>query len=282
MKKWKTFPNKILVNSIATQIESILEKQSKASIQIQTLGTFQVWRDQDLVPSKDWGRDVTYQLFQFFITNRHRNGLHKEQIIDQVWGDNESKSGQQNFKVALHGINKVLEPNRPSRTEPKFITRQGLTYQLELTDIWIDVESLDQLVTLGNRVFLEDRKLAQKAFYEAVNLYNGAYLPNRLYEDWSTEERERIQLLTLGALINLSESLIMENPLESVRLAQQALQIDPTWEDAYRIQMEAYIEKGNRPMAIKTYQQCEKILDSEFGLEPLPETKALLKRIQNQ
>ena len=242
--------------SIETQIEAILEKQSTAAIRIQTLGAFQVWRDQKIVPSKDWGRDTTSQLFQFFITNRHRHGLHKEQIIDQIWGENDSKSGQQNFKVALHGVNKVLEPNRASRTEPKYITRQGLTYRLDMKDIWIDVEALDQLVRIGNRAILEDRKLAQKAFYEAVNLYQGTYLPNRLYEDWSSEERERIQLLTLGAMISLSESLVEENPLEAVRLAQQALLIDSTWEDAYRIQMEAYLEKGNRPMAIKTYQQC--------------------------
>ncbi len=33
-------------------------------------------------------------------------------------------------------------------------------------------------------------------------------------------------------------------------------------------------------MAIKTYKQCEKILDQEFGIQPLPETKSLLKKIQ--
>ena len=63
-------------------------------------------------------------------------------------------------------------------------------------------------------------------------------------------------------------------------MAQQALQLDATWEDAYRIQMQAYLQKGNRPMAIKTYQQCEKILEKEFGIEPLPETQQLLKKIK--
>ena len=51
-------------------------------------------------------------------------------------------------------------------------------------------------------------------------------------------------------------------------------------QSTYRIQMEAYLEKGNRPMAIKTYQTCEKILEEEFGIEPLPETQLLLRKIK--
>ncbi len=267
--------------SITSNIAKIIEKKSTTNLRIQTLGVFQIWREGKLVPSKEWGREVCIQLFQFLATNRHRHGLHKEQIIDHIWNGVDLKTGQQNFKVALHGVNKVLEPNRKSRTESKYITRQGLTYRLNLDDIWLDVEAMDQFVTIGNQNIADKPELAKEAYYEVVNLYQGTFLPNRLYEDWSTEERERIQLLALNALISLSELLVKENPIESIRLAQKILQIDHAWEDAYRIQMEAYIEKGNRPMAIKTFQQCEKVLEEEFGIEPLPETKLLFKKIKN-
>ncbi|MEM9718685.1 MAG: bacterial transcriptional activator domain-containing protein [Bacteroidota bacterium] len=264
------------------QIELLLAKKNNATLRVQTLGSFQVWRSSTQVNTKEWGRDVSVQLFQFFITNRHRHGLHKEQIIDRIWAELGAKAGQQNFKVALHGVSKVLEPQRKSRTESKYIIRQGPTYHLDFTDIWLDVEALDQLIALGNQTLTDQPKLAQRAYREATELYKGAYLPARLYEDWSSEERERIQLLTLGALISLSELLITQNPMESVRLTQQALQIDVTWEDAYRIQMEAYLEKGNRPMAIKTYRQCEEILDREFGVEPLPETIQIYRKIKGK
>jgi DNA-binding SARP family transcriptional activator len=269
------------VTSIESRISAILDKKATASLHVQTLGVFQLWRDGKAVPQKEWGREVSLQLFQFLITNRHRHGLHKEQIIDRIWDESDSKAGQQNFKVALHGINKVLEPNRQSRTDAKYIIRQGLTYQLKLDEVWIDVEAMDQFVAIGNQHIADHPKLAQKAYYEVVNLYEGTFLPNRLYEDWSAEERERIQLLVLNALISLSELLVKENPIECIRLAQQILQIDHAWEDAYRIQMEAYLEKGNRPMALKTYQQCKKVLDEEFGIGPLPETKRLFEKIKD-
>ncbi len=267
------------MRSIEEQIQALLDKHAQAAIKVQTLGNFQVWRGEEAVMAKDWGRDITLQLFQFFVTARHRRGLHKEQIIDRIWEEVDSKAGQQHFKVALHGLNKALEPERKSRSEAKYILRQGLTYQLHLDLLWIDVDALETFIALGNQALPDHPELAIQAYREALDLHHGVYLPNRLYEDWSSDERERIQVLTLGATISLGELLLRENPLESVRLAQQALLIDKAWEDAYRIQMEAYFLKGNRPMAIKTYQQCQKVLDEEFGIAPLPETKRLYQRI---
>lgn len=258
------------------QIAELLDKRKNASIRVQTLGSFQVWRDGNKITSKEWGRDKTIQLFQFFVTARHRHGLHKEQIMDRIWED----GSDQNFKVALHGVNKALEPNRPSRTEPRFVLRQGVTYQLNLKEFWIDADALENFIAFGNQALMEDKEVAIKAYQAAIDLYEGSFLPNRLYEDWSSEQREHLQILALNAMITLGELLLEKNPLESIRLAQKALLIDSAWEDAYRIQMEAYFLKGNRPMAIKTYKACEKVLDEEFGIDPLPETQQLLKRIR--
>lgn len=241
------------------------------------MGNFQVWRAGIPIANKEWGRDKTIQLFQFFLTARHRHALHKEQIVNRLWEDIDN--GDQTFKVALHGVNKVLEPNRKSRTDPQYMLRQGITYQLNLKDIWVDVVAVEQLIKIGNDAIIDHPKQAIDAYQKAVTLYEGAFLPNRLYEDWSSAERERIQLLVLNTTVALGELLIEENPIESIRLAQQALLIDSTWEDAYRLQMEAYLKKGNRPMSIKTYQQCEAVLAKEFGISPLPETKALMKKI---
>ncbi len=268
--------------SFASQIEQLTSAEKMAAIRVQTLGTFQVWREEELISTKEWGRDKTIQLFQFFVTARHRHALHKEKIIDRIWEDVEGKSADQTFKVALHGVNKALEPNRKSRTEARFIKRQGITYQLNQKEVWIDVNALEDYIKIGNLAHLDEPKIAIQAYQKALTLYEGMYLPNRLYEDWSSEERERIQVLTLGALITLGELIVEENPMESIRLSQQALLIDHSWEDAYRLQMQAYLQKGNRPMAIKTYQQCQKVLDEEFGIAPLPETKQLFRQIQQR
>lgn len=258
------------------KLQELQSFEENAPIRIQTLGQFYLWRKQTKVEAKEWSRDKTVQLFQYLISNRHRNALHKEKIMDELWED----WNDRDFKVALHGINKVLEPERPSRTEPIYIVRQGVSYQIDLEKVWIDVDAIEKYIIIGNETLSEDKAIAKKSYQLAIDLYKGMFLPNRVFEDWSSQEREKIQILILGAYITLAEMLVEENPTESIRLTQNALGIDATWEDAYRIQMRAYIIKGNRPQAIKTYMKCEVILEEEYGISPLPETKKLLRQIE--
>ncbi len=262
------------------RMAAIAEKQQTASLVIKTFGVFSASVDGTIVNSKSWGRDKTLQLFQFFITARSRSGLHKEKIIDRLWEDSEKDEGARNFKVALHGINKALEPDRQPRTEAKFIIRQGISYHLNQEATWIDAQAIEEYIAIANECRSSDPDLSIKAFRSAVELHQGSYLPNRVYEDWSSEERERLQVLILSAYISLSELMLDEQPLETVRLAQKAIAIDNTWEDAYQLQMKAYLSQGNRPAAIKTYHQCVKVLDKEFGLDPLPETQQIFDSIR--
>lgn len=260
------------------RLKEILIKQDRSKIHVYTLGRFEVIRSGETLSSKSWGRDKTLQLFQFLISHRSRHAMHKEQIMDRLWED----ANDRDFKVAMHGINKALEPDRPARTDPTYIIRQGLTYQLNLNAVWLDVEIIDSLIILANEAYHTDQNIAIQAYRKAQEYDKGAYLPNRMYEDWSSEERERIQVLILGAYISLAELTLDRLPMESIRLTQKALQIDPCWEDAYRIQMKAYISNGNRPQALKTYQTCQDILDREYGIDPLPATQNLLKEISGK
>ncbi len=258
-------------------------RDKDSQLQVYTLGQFRVDRPNGkTIKSKEWGRDKTTELFQYLITTRHQRASHKEQIISRLWPESDQKSGDRDFKVAMHGINKVIEPDKSSRSEAKYIIRQGLTYQLASEELWIDSDELEIYIAEGNQQLISDPENAKEQLYKAVNLHKGNYLPNRLFADWCAEERERLQVITLAAYISLAELNLEDNPAESIRLSQQALLIDDTWEDAYRIQMEAYALKGNRPLAIKTYQKCEKVLKKEFGIEPLPITKNLLESIRSK
>jgi DNA-binding SARP family transcriptional activator len=260
-------------------IDEINRQKDRASVNILTFGTFEVYLHGIKIPNKEWKRDKSVQLLQFMLMARNRKALHKEQIIDRLW---EGEIDDQGFKVALHGINKVLEPNRKSHSETAFIERIGLTYKINTEDIWIDTVAFEAFIALGNKNIQNQPEIAISALREALSLHNGQFLPDRIYEDWTSDERERLQLAYLNAGITLAELLIKSNPSESIRICQEVLLVDETWEDAYRIQMEAFYSRGNRPMAIRTYQVCEKVLAEEMGLKPLPETRRLYEKIKSE
>lgn len=214
---------------------------------------------------------------------RHAPRLHKEQIIETLWPDRDPDEGDRDFKVALHTLHKVLEPTRPPRTDPRFVQRYDLTYGLNPDGcVVVDSDIFEQLVAAGNAALPNDVELATRLYEEARDLYQGDYLPERRYEDWSSPERERLQVLALGMLTSLATLLVNQNPLESLRLTQHVLAMEPVWEEAYRIQMKAYMAQGNRPLALKAYQQCVETLQAELGIPPLPETQALHEQIRTQ
>lgn len=260
-----------------------LQAKSEAPLRIQTLGGFHVWHNGLKLGPAAWGREKALHLFQLFVTMRQSGThLHKEQIIDRLWPEADLEGGDRDFKVALHTINKTLEPERKPRAEPHFIHRYGLTYGLNLEGVWIDADEFERLIAVGNQAKPSDEQTAIACYQQALALYKGDYLPERRYEDWSSAERERLQVLALGVMTTLANLMLSQSPLESIRLTQRVLRIDPIWEDAYRIQMQAYASQGNRPLAIRTYQQCVAALADELGLDPLPETLQLYQQIKGK
>jgi two-component SAPR family response regulator len=253
----------------------------RAALRVQTLGGFRIWCEGEEIPVTAWGREKAIHLFQFFVTMR-RQFVHKEQIIDRLWPDMDIERGDRDFKVALNAINKALEPERGAREEARFTRRYGLAYGLDFDHVWLDADAFEQLVAAGNQAVgtaVQDPTEAIDCYSLAVTLYNGDYLPERRYEDWTSAERERLQLLALNTMTTLGGLLLDRTPLESLRLAQRVLAVDPVWEDAYRLQMRAFAIQRNRPLALKSYESCVKVLDEEFGVEPLPETRELYEQI---
>jgi len=261
--------------AVAEELRSIMARKDNASLNIYTLGSFKAKVDEAVVSDKAYGREKTIQLFQFLVTARGRQSLHRERIINRLWEDAEQAEGERHFKVALHGLNKALEPNRKARTEAKYVKLQGITYLLDADEVWIDAQALEDLIAFANTHYATQPGVASEAYKTALDLYRGVYLPDRIFEDWTSEERERLQVIALGGYMSLAELYLEQQPLETVRLTQLALKIDPTWEDAYALQMKAYLSRGNRPAAIETYYKCMKVLDEEYGLDPLPSTQAI-------
>jgi DNA-binding SARP family transcriptional activator len=257
------------------------ETGSAAALRIQTLGGFRVRRAGVEIDATAWQREKALHLLQFLVTMR-RQSFHKEQIIDQLWPHIDPAAGDRDFKVALSAIHRVLEPEREPRSEPRFVRRHGLAYGLRLDQAWVDADAFESLVAAGSQAAPHDAETAIDDYRRAIELYAGDYLPERRYEDWTSAERERLQTLALSTMTRLADLLLERSPLESLRLCQRVLSIDAVWEDAYRTQMRAYLAQGNRPMALRSYQQCVETLQREFNVVPLPETQAVYERIKRE
>ncbi len=241
-------------------------------LRVQTLGAFQVWRGDDPIPANGWRREKARQLFQLLLTCRN-SPLDRDQICEHLWPESDPATAQRNFKISLNTLYHVLEPERDAGSDSAFILREGTTYSLRPgADVRLDAEQFNNAVRQVNKSPKPDPDLLQ----QAVNLYQGEYLPETLYETWAAEERERLASLFLETADRLTESLIeQERCPEAIELCQRVLAQDNCWERAYRHLMLAYHCLGDRGQVGRTYQRCVQTLRDELDVAPSPETEAL-------
>jgi LuxR family maltose regulon positive regulatory protein len=248
---------------------------------VQTLGGFQVWRAVGGEGEIDaWGREKARALCQYLVTRR-RVLTPKERIAFDLWPELDGERADRDFKVALNALLAALEPGRPPRADSQFVQRRGTAYGLVLERWDVDADRFTVHVDHAARVETSDPAAAIAFYRAAVALYRGDYLPDALYEDWSSAERERLLALYLSSASRLAELVLAEGQdQEAINLAHAVVARDPCWEEAYRVLMRAHVRRGNRPQAIRAYERLVRHLDEDLGLPPMPETRRLYEKVR--
>lgn len=248
------------------------------TLRVQTLGHFRLWLGNREVEDKEWQRGKAKELFQLFLTKRGQF-LMKEDIFQILWPTHQGKNADRDFKVALNALNNVLEPSRKARSVPFFIIREGTGYGINPhAAVELDSHLFQDWAEAG----LEENNV-EKSIEElerALHLYNGDYLPERRYEDWCINERERLLVYFLRSAEKLAQlNVRKENYDSAIHWCQKILNKDRTWEEAYRLLMFCYYRKNNRPQAIRWYKKCSEVLEEELGVTPLEPTRHMYEMI---
>ncbi len=250
-------------------------------LRVQTLGAFRVWRGAHEVGPREWQRDKARQLFQLLLTQKGR-WLQRDAIVDRLWPTLSPEAATRDFKVALNALNRAIEPERAADAPFAFVVREGTAYRLRPeADVWIDSTAFEQACEAGLRLIASGAtEDGVRQLQDALRLYHGDYLPEALYEDWASEERERLLSWYLRAANTLAGALIELGRFdESLEVCQSILARDACWERAYRLMMAAHARQGNRPQVLRVYQRCVSTLRDELGVEPSPATVSLYQRI---
>ncbi|CAH8707744.1 hypothetical protein M5W83_00520 [Paenibacillus thiaminolyticus] len=248
------------------------------TLYIDTLGEFRVRLGDVGLEEKDWQRGKAKELFQLLVTRRHRP-VSKEELLCQLFPEAEEKAANRDFKVALNALNTALEPHRRARSVPYFILRRGQAYQLNPGAGWVlDADRFEQSMARGLEA--DDTAEAVSRLEEGLRLYQGDYMPDRRYEDWCIEERERLQVLFMRGAERLSRHYIAAEAYDkAVHWAEEMAAKDRCWEEAYRILIACHLRMNNRNQALKWYRKCAAALQDELGIEPMPSIRDLMASV---
>ena len=265
------------------QIASTKKKQKKTGcgqeMYIQTLGGLRILRGGEEILSKDWKRKAAKQLFFLLITKRF-HPVAKEEFMEALWPEADSRSAQGNFKVVLNYLSQFLEPDRKAREESKFIIKSDTSLQLNLNkNFQIDVQKFEQLLTEGIRCSKSNPSEAEILLTDSLNLYQGEYLAGEYLDDFSLRERERLQVMAIKGAETLAELLINDKQYDKAIIwCDKILGVDNAWEKAYQLKIICYGEVKRTALVEKVYRNCITNLQNELGIGISYSTENIYKK----
>lgn len=250
-------------------------------IALRCFGSFEVAIDGQPVDPRTVPRRRVLQLLRMLAVHYHRF-LPRDVLIDWLWERDDATEHTTQFFVIVHELRRLLAGSETERAHPVII-RDGDRYQLTLgSDVWLDLAEFDRLLEIARRADTAgDRLSAIDAYSRAVDLYRDDLLADEPYAEWCWMERERRREQCIAALRQLARAWSAMGQWDSSIVAlRRALELDRFREDIHRELMRALWAAGRRAEAIRQFAECARLLRQELGMEPDPETLALLDQIR--
>lgn len=198
----------------------------------------------------------------------HHQAQKREHLLSVFWPDSARPAAQQVLRTTLYGLHKSLGPDLQLEGD-----EVGLAVGSQ-----IDVRDFEQILSAS--------PADPRALNDAMDLYQGDFLENfslpdtQIFEDWASIEREHYRRMAVGGLESLS-TLYENSQNYSAALAalDRALAFNPLQEDLQRETIRLQFLAGDRPGAIRRYDDLRKLLDEEMGVLPMAETRSLYDSI---
>ncbi len=250
--------------------------QAAYRLEAYMLGTFQVYRNDALVET--WSSRKGANILKYMLLNRD-HPIHKEVLMEQFWPESDAEAQRNNLNVAIYGLRQNL---REAECEFSHVLFQNDCYFLnpEL-DIWVDEDAFKSHYGLAQTLEQQGKTADAIAEYSAAEiLYEGCFLPEDLYEDWTDITRQELQIDYLNILNCLSRHYLDTSDFAAcASMCQKMLVVEPCSEDAHYRLMLCYRRQGQVHLALRQYDRYVKVLESELDMPPTPALTALFDRI---
>jgi DNA-binding SARP family transcriptional activator len=169
-------------------------------------------------------------------------------------------------------VRRRLQPDRPSGES--FIVTRDKGYVLDTRRVGLDLADLRRLVR-GLDAHPPTDPERSRIHQQILDLATDLPFPEDEDADWARVARDDVRAATLGALLHLSAAACTGDPARALRLAQEAITLDPIVEQSYRAAINACRALGRPDEALRWYERCRQVLDDDLGIGPSAETRQL-------
>ena len=255
----------------------------RAGLVIQTLGGFEVRRNGgEVVSDAQWAGIRQKLLLKAILVNGCRE-IPKDILMDALWPDSSHDAALKRFKVTLHRLRRILEPEVDQRAGLSCIFLKDNLVSLDMGRCRVDVndflEACDEIRQLKRD---DDDERILSACRRAAEIYRGDFLPEELYLSWAEMKRAALKDQYIAVLMEMAGLLERKGDLdEAARHCGIVIQVDPLAEQACQRLMRLLHRQGRRSAALKIYRDLEKALAVELDTVPDPASTQIFHEIIN-
>jgi DNA-binding SARP family transcriptional activator len=216
----------------------------------------------------EWLKQRPGQLLKYMVCERGRT-VYPDEIVDIFWPD-AGRGGLNNVRHFIHALRDRLEPNRPHREPSSFVLTRNGGYALDLDKVELDVGQFESLVSSGMSKIADEAAVAGvEDLKRAVALYQGDFLADEPYSEWTLCERDRLRHLVHQALQTLAdERLAREDIVGAAYHLEKLGEIEPFDIAVHHDIIELCLRRGRQSEAVRRYQSLRSRLVRTFGEEP--------------
>jgi len=243
-----------------------------AELQLILFGNLQIRQaDQDLAPSLSTKAQA---LLCYLAETGH---LHQRASLTGLfWGEKPEDDARRSLRVEFAKM-------RPLLDEHLDITRQTAQF-MRGAPYWLDTEAFSHFLALAQTA---DAASERSYLRDAVALYRGEFLSGFMlgdatdFEEWILARREHYRQGAIQALTRLTEICLLQKDYKpGIEHALQLVAIDSLLEEGHRQLMHFYWLDGQRSAALRQFESCRALLESELGIEPSAQTRELFDQIR--
>lgn len=237
-------------------------------LMLHTLGRFEVQQGSRTIDPRLLRRRRAGELLRLLLISPHQRLL-LDQVLEALFPDKPLASATDLLHKATSSLRRALEPELPDHFPSRYLEVEAGELALHLPpESWVDFQEFE-------------RAVQNEQWELAVELYQGDLYPQDLYAEWATIPRERLRSLYLRALSVLAHRCFHQGkPRETLDYCQRILEIDPWQEEAVYLGMQAYLMFNDRCGAMRLYQELERSLQLELGIQPQSELRQLYEHLR--
>ena len=265
---------------VSSAIPPVAGELCVPTLEARCLGRFRIFVDSKEIVH--WRSLKAKSLLKYLVGNNNGHLASRDILMEALWPGCDASTANNNLKVAVLALRKTLESNHGQNGASQVVVFSDRNYGINSkVALYIDAEQFEHHWQAGKHLERQGKDEDAIAEYDAaVTLYEGDFLEDDIYEDWTLIRRETLKDKYLAILAKLADYSMQKADYDgAIVYCEKVLGKDCCREDVYHRLMTCYSRMGQRNRAIDWYRLCEKTIRRELEVGPDQELVALYDKL---